>query len=127
MPASRTIDEYIASAPREVRPVLESVRATIRAAAPLAEERISYGIPAFFQGKVIVYFGAFKRHIGLYPPIHAPTLKTALAQYAGPKGNLQFPLSAPMPLELITEIVKFRLGEVTAGTSGKARASSGKS
>jgi uncharacterized protein YdhG (YjbR/CyaY superfamily) len=114
MPACRTIDEYIASSPREVQPVLESIRATIRRAAPLAQERISYGIPAYFQGKVLVYFGAFKKHIGFYPPIHDQSLKVTLAQYAGPKGNLQFPLSEPMPLEHIAEIVKARLKEVTA-------------
>jgi uncharacterized protein YdhG (YjbR/CyaY superfamily) len=66
MPAPATIDAYIAAAPAEVQPVLQAFRATIRQAAPLAQERISYRMPAFFQGKkVLVYFGAFKQHIGL--------------------------------------------------------------
>lgn len=67
-------------------------------------------MPAFFQGKkALVYFGAFKRHIGLYPPVRQPSLLAQVARYAGPKGNLQFPLSEPMPHALISQIVRARL------------------
>lgn len=115
MPAPATIDEYIAAAPAEVQPVLQAIRATIRQAAPLAQERISYRMPAFFRGKkALVYFGAFKQHIGLYPPVHQPSLLAQVARYAGPKGNLQFPLSEPMPHVLISQIVRARLQEVAA-------------
>jgi len=117
MPAPDTIDEYIAAAPAEVQPVLQAIRATIRQAAPLAQERISYRIPAFFLGKkALVYFGAFKQHIGLYPPVRQPSLLAQVARYAGPKGNLQLPLSEPMPHALISQIVQARLQEVAAAT-----------
>jgi uncharacterized protein YdhG (YjbR/CyaY superfamily) len=111
MAAPRSIDDYIATMPAEVQPVLASIRATVREAAPLAEERISYGMPAFFQDRALVYFGAFKKHIGFYPPVQDESLKAKLAKYAGPKGNLQFPLGQPVPHALITEIVRSRLKE----------------
>lgn len=111
MTAPQSIDDYIAAAPEEVRPVLESIRATVRKAAPQATERISYRMPAFFLDGAIVYFAAFKKHIGLYPPVHDESLKPLLARYAGPKGNLQFPLSQPMPHALITRVVKSRIKE----------------
>jgi uncharacterized protein YdhG (YjbR/CyaY superfamily) len=110
MPA-RTIDEYIAAYPADVRIVLEKVRATVRKAAPAAEEKISYQIPAFAQNGDLVYFGAFKKHIGLYPPVRDARLKKEAAVYAGPKGNLQFPLDEPIPYGLIGRIVKARLKE----------------
>lgn len=122
MSAPRTVDEYIAKAPTEVRAVLESVRTTVRAAAPEAQERISYGMPAYFLDRAVVYFGAFKNHIGFYPPVQAASLKPLLARYAGPKGNLQFPLSEPMPHALITKIVRARVNEARTAksTHGKA-------
>jgi uncharacterized protein YdhG (YjbR/CyaY superfamily) len=110
MPA-KSIDEYIAAYPAEVRTILERIRATIRKAAPAAEEKISYQIPAFAQNGDLVYFGAFKKHIGLYPPVRDATLKKEAAAYAGPKGNLQFPLDEPIPYGLIGRIVKARLKE----------------
>jgi uncharacterized protein YdhG (YjbR/CyaY superfamily) len=110
-PAPRTIDEYIAAAPAEVRAVLQAVRATIRSAAPTAVERISYRMPAFFLGGALVYFAAFKQHVGLYPPVRDESLKAELARYAGPKGNLRFPLSEPMPLDLIRRVVEARIKE----------------
>jgi len=106
-----SIDEYIASMPEDVRPILQSIRATVRKAAPQAEERISYRMPAFFHGGVLVYFAAFKQHIGFYPPVQDESLKPLLAKYAGPKGNLKFPLSEPMPHALIRRIVEARLEE----------------
>lgn len=107
--APRTIDEYIASSPAEVRPVLKAVRNTVRNAAPAAEERISYRMPAFFLDGALVYFAAFKAHIGLYPPVTDASLLPLLARYAGPKGNLRFPLSEPVPHALITRIVEARV------------------
>ncbi len=110
-PAPRTIDEYIASSPAEVRPVLEAIRATVRKAAPTAEERISYRIPAFFLEGALVYFAAFKGHIGFYPPVRDAALRPLLERYAGPKGNLRFPLSEPVPLALVTQLVEARVRE----------------
>ncbi|HTG14755.1 MAG TPA: DUF1801 domain-containing protein [Blastocatellia bacterium] len=114
MSAPQTIDEYIASSPAEIQPVLEAIRATVRRAAPAAEERISYRIPAFFLGGVLVYFAAFKKHIGFYPPVRDESLKQLLRKYLGPKGNLQFPLSEPIPHALIAKIVKARIKECRA-------------
>lgn len=111
MSTPKSIDEYIAAAPKEVRPILESVRATVRKAAPNAEERISYLMPAFFQDGALVYFAAFKSHIGLYPPVRDEALRPLVEQFAGPKGNLRFPLSDPIPLGLIKRIVKARIEE----------------
>jgi uncharacterized protein YdhG (YjbR/CyaY superfamily) len=106
-PAS--IDQYIAAYPPKVRTILKKIRRTIHEAAPNAEEVISYRMPAFKQGGVLVYFAAFKNHIGLFPPVRGnPTLERAVARYAGPKGNLRFPLDEPIPYALIARIVKFR-------------------
>jgi uncharacterized protein YdhG (YjbR/CyaY superfamily) len=121
MTAPRNIDAYIASSPPEVRPILKAIRATVRKAAPAAEERISYRMPAFFQGGVLIYFAAFKKHIGLYPPVRDRTLKPLVARYAGPKGNLQFPLSRPIPLSLIGKIVKARVKELRKAAEDKLR------
>jgi uncharacterized protein YdhG (YjbR/CyaY superfamily) len=109
MTIPQTIEAYIASSPPEVRPMLEAIRTTVRKAAPTAEERISYRMPAFFLGGILVYFAAYKRHIGLYPPVRDKSLRPLVARYAGPKGNLRFPLSEPMPLALIARIVKARI------------------
>jgi uncharacterized protein YdhG (YjbR/CyaY superfamily) len=114
-----TIDEYIASCPDEVQPVLERIRRTAQRAAPRAEERISYRMPALFLDGVLIYFAAFKKHIGVYPPVRDKALRPRLQKYAGPKGNLQFPLSEPIPYGLITRIVKARLKENRARKSTK--------
>ena len=90
---------------------MEAIRGTVRKAAPSAEERISYGMPAYFLGGVLVYFAAHKRHIGLYPPVRDKSLMRLVAKYAGPKGNLQFSLSEPMPHGVITKIVEARVKE----------------
>src|SRR5579863_1287517 len=111
MATPRSVDAYISSLPAEVRPILESIRTTVRNAAPGAEERISYGMPAYFLGGVLVYFAAFKQHIGFYPPLRNETLKARSARYAGAKGNLRFPLSEPIPHPLITRIVEARVKE----------------
>ncbi|HEX3070813.1 MAG TPA: DUF1801 domain-containing protein [Thermoanaerobaculia bacterium] len=105
----KTIDEYITASAPEVQPILEKIRTTIRGAAPEAEESISYRIPAFKQNGILVYFAAFKNHIGLYPPIKGDAaLAKAIAKYAGEKGNLQFPLDKPIPYGLIKRIVTLR-------------------
>ncbi len=114
-----SVDAYIASSPPQVQPILEAIRMTVRKAAPTAEERISYRMPAYFLGGggVLVYFAAFKKHIGLYPPVHERSLKPLVARYAGPKGNLQFPLSEPIPHALITKIVKARVKQRSKAVS----------
>ena len=106
-----TIDEYVSSCAVDVRPILEKIRQLVREAAPNAQERISYGMPAFFEEGALVYFAAFKKHIGFFPPVRDPALSAELAPFAGPKGNLQFPLDKPMPHALITRIVEARLKE----------------
>ncbi len=114
------IDDYIERFPKDVRAVLEKVRATIRKAAPDAEEVISYQMPAFRQEGILVFFAAWKSHIGLYPPVAGDeALVKAVARYAGPKGNLQFPLDEPMPLKLIERIVKLRVKQNLAKAAAK--------
>jgi len=111
----KSIDDYIAAAPAEVRPILEKIRQTIAAAAPDAEEVISYRIPAFRQKGILVYFAAFKHHIGLYPPVSGDAkLEKDLVPYAGPKGNLKFPLDEPIPYALIKRIVRLRVKQDAA-------------
>ena len=108
--APKTIDQYFAGFPDDVRAILEMLRATIQEAAPAATEVISYQMPAFKQHGILVYFAAWKKHIGLYPPISGDkSIEKAAAKYSGPKGNLQFPLDQPIPYELIGRIVKLRV------------------
>jgi len=103
---------YISTFPESVRLVLEQVRAAIREAAPDAVEVISYGMPAFKQKRVLVYYAAHKNHIGFYPtPSGIEQFKTRLAGYKTSRGAIQFPLDKPMPLDLIKEIVRFRVEE----------------
>jgi uncharacterized protein YdhG (YjbR/CyaY superfamily) len=115
------IDEYISAFPPEVRTILERIRLTIRKSAPDAEETISYRIPAFRQGGILVYFAAFKHHIGLYPPVSGDAkLEQAVSRYAGGKGNLRFPLDHAIPYALIGRIVKFRVKQNLAKAAAKA-------
>lgn len=115
-----TIDEYIALFPAEVQGVLCEVREAIKVEAPDAEEIISYRMPAFRLHGILLYFAAFKKHIGLYPPVSGDAaIEKAIAPYAGPKGNLQFPLDAPMPLALIRRIAKLRVKQNVAKHSAK--------
>jgi uncharacterized protein YdhG (YjbR/CyaY superfamily) len=106
-----SIDQYIAACPPEAHAILRKLRSTIkRAAPPEAEEIISYRMPAFKLHGNLVYFAAFKNHIGIFPPIRGDAkLEAAVAKYAGPKGNLKFPLDQPFPYTLVARIVKFRV------------------
>jgi uncharacterized protein YdhG (YjbR/CyaY superfamily) len=107
------IDEYIAAFSPEVREILEKIRLTIRKAAPGAQETISYNMPAFKMNGILVYFAAFKKHVGLYPPVKGDRgLEKAIAVYRGPKGNLQLPLDQPMPYALLGRIVKARIKQL---------------
>ena len=107
-----TVDEYIAAFPPQVRAILRRIRATIRKAAPRAQERISYGMPSFTQDGTLVYYAAFKNHIGLYPPVRGDAkLRAEVSKYANAKGNLKFPLDDPIPYALIGRIVKARARE----------------
>jgi len=118
--APKTIDDYIAASSPDVQPILRKIRTTIRSAAPDAEETISYRIPAFTQNEILVYFAAFKSHIGLYPPIKADAaLEKAIAKYAGEKGNLRFPLDQPIPYALIKRIVTLRVKQNMAKAAAK--------
>jgi uncharacterized protein YdhG (YjbR/CyaY superfamily) len=106
----KDIDTYISQFPADVQAILRKVRQTISKAAPAAKETISYQMPAFKQHGILVYFAAWKEHIGLYPPISGDkALEKAVARYAGPKDNLQFPLDEPIPYDLIARIVKLRV------------------
>lgn len=123
---SERIDAYIAGFDPEVQAILRSVRRTIQDAAPEAVEAFSYRMPAFRLQGPLVYFAAWKQHIGLYPPVDGDTaLEAAVAPFAGPKGNLQFPLDQPIPYELIARIVRHRAAQNLAraqARTGRGRA-----
>ena len=107
------VDEYILDFPEDIQSLLNLVRSTIQQAAPEAEESIGYGMPAYkTNGKPLVYFAAFKNHIGFYatPTGHAEFAKE-LSKYKQGKGSVQFPIDQPMPLKLIAQIVEFRVIE----------------
>jgi uncharacterized protein YdhG (YjbR/CyaY superfamily) len=98
----QTIDEYIAAAAPAARPVLATIRTIVKRAVPDAEECVGYGMPALRRGRVFVYYAAFRNHIGVYPPVVGNAeLRSELAPFRGPKGNLQFPLDRPVPYGLI--------------------------
>ena len=107
-----TVDEYISSFPKETQKILKEIRATIKAAAPDAEEKISYQMPTFFLKGNLIHFAAYKNHIGIYPtPNGIETFKKELSKYKGAKGSVRLPIDEPMPLKLISRIVKFRVAE----------------
>ena len=109
---TKTIDEYIASSPKDVQAILKKIRETVKKAAPDAEETINYGIPTFTLKGNLVHFAAFKTHIGFYPtPSGIEKFKKELSVYEGAKGSVKFPLDKPIPYALITRIVKFRVKE----------------
>lgn len=121
-------DRYCAQFPPPTRSVLERVRAAIRLAAPDATEVISYQMPAFKQHGILVYFAAWKKHLGLYPPITGdPAIEKAAARYAGPKGNLQFPLDEPIPYDLIERIARLRVKQDQAKAEARRKKKSSSS
>ena len=108
----RTIDEYIAEFPENVRDILEELRRVIRQAAPQAQEAIRYGIPTFRLNGNLVHFAAFKNHIGFYPtPSAIEDFKEELSSYRQAKGSVQFPINKPIPYDLVRKIVKYRVKE----------------
>ena len=110
MKPAASVDEYIAAFPKEVQQLLSQMRKTIKTAAPKAEELISYGMPVYKHNGVLVYFGGYKNHIGFYAtPTGHEAFKKELSKYITGKGSVQFPLDKPLPLGLITRIVKFRV------------------
>lgn len=112
MKPPESVDEYIQQFSPDVQAILREIRAVIRAAAPDAEERISYMMPTYTMKKNLVHFAAFKKHIGLYPtPSGTERFEEELSAYVRGKGSVRFPLDAPMPLDLIRRIVLFRVDE----------------
>jgi uncharacterized protein YdhG (YjbR/CyaY superfamily) len=110
--APKTIDEYIAACPKDVQDILEKVRATIRNAAPQAEETIDYQMPTFKLKGNLVHFAAHKKHIGFYPtPSGIEKFKDEISVYEWAKGSVQFPLDKPIPYDLISRITEFRVTE----------------
>lgn len=116
------IDEYISAFPPEVQAILQQVRRAVRSAAPDAQEVISYQMPALKQHGVLVYFAAFKNHIGFYPPVRGDMrLEEEAAPYAGEKGNLRFPPDRPVPLDLIKRLTECRVKQDLADASAKRK------
>jgi uncharacterized protein YdhG (YjbR/CyaY superfamily) len=119
---AENIDAYIAGFPEDIRKRLEAVRTAIRKAAPKAEEDIKYAIPTFVLNGNLVHFAAFKNHIGFYPaPSGIEAFKKETAPYEAGKGSLQFPLDKPLPLALVTKIVKYRVQENLRKTATKTK------
>lgn len=116
MKQAKDIDAYIDDYPKPMKGLLKKIRQVVQVAAPKAEETIKYGIPTFvLDGKNLVHFGGFKNHVGFYPtPSAMAEFKKDLSKYESGKGSAQFPLSKPLPLNLIKKIVKYRIQEVTA-------------
>lgn len=109
---AQNIDEYIAWQPLEVQAILQQIRATVRAAAPTAQEAIKYAMPTFVLHGNLVYFAAFKKHIGFYPiPMKDERFEADFKDFKTGKGSIQFPLDKPIPLDLITKIVRYRVEE----------------
>ena len=117
-----SIDKYIATFPKDIQEKLEELRATIKAAAPEAKEKISYQMPTFDLKGNLVHFAAHTNHIGFYPtPSGIEAFKNELSIYASAKGSVQFPLNKPLPLKLISKIVKFRVAENLKKAENKAK------
>jgi uncharacterized protein YdhG (YjbR/CyaY superfamily) len=121
MERANSIDEYIKGFPPGIQKLLKEVRSTIKTAAPEAEETIKYAMPTFtLNGGNLVHFAAFKNHIGFYPtPNGIEAFEKELSAYKGAKGSVQFPLDQPMPLQLISKIVKFRVAQNVAKAKNK--------
>jgi uncharacterized protein YdhG (YjbR/CyaY superfamily) len=108
-----SIDQYIAAYPKETQKLLEELRSTIKAAAPDVVEKITYQMPTFdLNGRHLVYFSAWKHHVGLYPvPAGDETFQREISQYKSAKSSLNFPIDKPLPVKLIRQFVKFRIAE----------------
>lgn len=120
--APTTIDEYIADFPPDVQEILQKVRATIREAAPSAEEIIKYQLPTFTLKGNLVYCGGFKKHVGFYPaPTGIEAYAEDLAPYKTGKGSIQFPYDKPIPYDLITKVVKYRVEENLRNAEAKKK------
>ena len=121
MERANSIDEYIKGFPPGIQKLLKEVRSTIKTAAPEAEETIKYAMPTFtLNGGNLVHFAAFKNHIGFYPTPHGiEAFEKELSAYKGAKGSVQFPLDQPMPLQLISKIVKYRVAQNIAKAKNK--------
>ncbi len=120
--APESIDEYIAAFPPDIQAILQKVRETVREAAPGATEAIKYQMPTFVLKGNLVHFAAFKKHIGFYPaPTGIEEFRERLSVYKGAKGSVQFPLDMPIPYDLITDIVAFRVQENLARAAAKSK------
>jgi uncharacterized protein YdhG (YjbR/CyaY superfamily) len=110
----QTVDEYVSALPQPARDAVATLRQAIRQAAPQADEIISYNMPAFRWNGILVWYAAFKNHVGFYPRVSAiAAFKTELAPYKTSKGAIRFPISEPIPISLVKKIVKFRIKENT--------------
>jgi uncharacterized protein YdhG (YjbR/CyaY superfamily) len=108
----KSVDEYISTFPKDIQKTLEQVRQTIKKSAPEAEETINYQIPTFKLNGNLVHFAAFKNHIGFYPaPSGLKAFKKEISNYKSSKGSVQFPINEPIPVSLISKIVKYRVKE----------------
>jgi len=124
----KTIDEYVIGFPKDIQEKLEALRATIRKVAPDAEEIISYGMPTFYLQGNLVHFAVFKNHIGFYPaPSGIEAFKEELSLYKTSKGAVQFPIDKPLPLSLVSDIVKHRVKQNLEKADAKAKAKKVKS
>lgn len=121
-PGFNSIDEYIAMFPEDIQNTLQALRATIHAAAPDAEEKIGYQMPTFYLKGNLVHFAVFKNHFGFYPTSSGTeAFKDELSKYEGTKGAVRFPKTEPLPMDLISRIVKFRVAENLARAEAKSR------
>ena len=119
---AQNIDEYIAAFPKTIQKLLQQLRTTIKKAAPGAEEKIGYGIPTFTLYGNLVHFGGFENHIGFYPtPSAIEAFKKELSVYKSSKGAVQFPIDKPLPLDLVSRIVKYRVEENTVKAEAKRK------
>lgn len=121
MPKTKTVDAYIAGFPKETQQVLEQIRTIMHKHIPKADEAISYGIPVIkLQGNYVIYFAGYKNHVSIYPaPRGHEDFKKVLSAYKGGKGTVQFPLNEPLPVTLISRIVKFRVKETLEAAKKK--------
>ena len=128
MPAPASIDAYIQTLPPETQPVVQAIRERIRRAVPGAVETISYAMPAFkLNGKVLVYFAAWKAHVGFYAtPAGNAAFQAELAPFKQSKGAVHFPLDRPMPLDLIARIATHRADEIRADPRSRRKTTTGR-